>query len=338
MDRRDFIKIGTGGLVGSLIPTTLAYCSPDTPVFSGWIPNKTVNRRLSSRQYLSQQSDFTGSGKGKIVLLHKYLEKEIGEIIPHEQKIGDCVGQAYGVGVDILTATQIHGLNRSEKWVARASIEALYAGSRYEIGYQLYGDSSMLRGDGSIGVYCAEFLQKYGVLVRKKYGNIDLTEYSASRSRNWGRNGIPDELEPITRQHPVRSHALVSSYEDCRDAIANGYPVIFCSSVGFNLCRRHNPDGRDSQGFLYQCGTWFHSLCGIAVDDTDRPGILVINSWGSDWVQGPVRMGQPKGSFWINKRTIDEMCTGGKKYNIFDSFTISNFFGFPKQQLDYHLF
>lgn len=343
MDRRSFIKIGTSGLLGSMVPMVLTEAlgskpCHSTPVLSGWLPDQVATAkfiRRNARPYLVQQTPraFVGSGKGRVVLLHKYLERAIGKIIPHDQGIGDCVGQAYGFGVDCLSATQIYGIGLAEKWVAKASTEAAYAGSRYEIGYKVHGNRRLLVGDGSLGAYCAEFLRDYGVLVRKQYGNVDLTEYSASLARDWGKNGVPDELEPIAKQHPIRSFALVRSYNDCRDAIVNGYPVIFCSSYGFNPeCRQHNPDGRDRMGFLNNCGTWYHAMCGIGVDDTSRPGILLMNSWGPHWVSGPVRHGQPDGSFWVDAATIDGMCEEG------DSFAISGFLGFPAQQLDYHLF
>jgi len=338
MDRRDFIKIGLGGVTGAMVPSLLSLCSSKTKVYGGWTPDSQATSNFihrTARPFLVQQTPrtFTGSGKGRVVLLHKYLEKALGEIIPHHQLIGDCVGQAYGFAIDTLSATQIYGLGLAERWNAKASTEAAYAGSRYEIGYQLHGNARLLAFDGSHGSYCAEFLRDYGVLVRKRYGNIDLTTYSAKIARDWGKNGVPDQLEPLAKQHPIRSFALVRSYEEVRDAIANGYPVVFCSDVGFNPeCQEHNPGGRDSMGFLNRCSTWYHAMAAVAVDDTNRPGVLIVNSWGPDWVKGPKRHGQPEGSFWVDASTIDDMASQG------DSFAISGFTGFPSKKLQYDLF
>lgn len=338
MDRRDFIKVGASGIIGAGLPTPFLYNTSKSTIYAGWVPDQRAIEsviRHTARPYLSQQAAKTlhGSGKEKVVLLYKYLEKAIGKIIPHEQGIGDCVGQAYAFGVDVLAATQIHHLGLAERWIAKSSSEAMYAGSRYEIGYKVHDARGLLNGDGSLGVYCAEYLRDYGVLLRQKYGDIDLTQYDANLARTWGRTGVPDELEPIAKKHPIRSSALVRSYEECRDAIANGYPVIFCSKVGFDPdCDKHNLGGRDEMGFLNRCGEWFHAMCGIAVDDTDRPGVLIMNSWGPDWVTGPKRHGQPDGSFWVDAGTIDDMCGFG------DSNAISGLIGFPSQQLDYNLF
>lgn len=336
MDRRNFLKIGAAGLTGAMLPFALN-CS-DTPVFAGWNPDiQGIKRfvRQNGIKHLGQRasSSFVGSGKGKTALLFKYLERELGTpLVPHHQVIGDCVGQAYGLGLDVLASTQIHGLGRSEQLIAKASTETVYAGSRYEIGYLEHGNSGILQGDGSWGGYAAEFISQYGMLPRGVYGNVDLSTYNYLIARLWGREGIPDYLEPQVKQHPVRSYALVKSYNDVRDALVNGFPVIFCSSYGFNPnCVNHNPGGRDDMGFLRRCGIWYHALLACAVDDGRRPGVMLQNSWGPDWVGGGKRHDQPEGSFWVDARTIDGMCSEG------DSYAISGLMGFPKQDLDYYI-
>lgn len=340
MDRRLFLKVGAAGVAGSMVPYALRTLTcQNNVVYSGWTPNKKATAsfiRHSARPYFVQQTPRAtiGSGKGRVVLLHKYMEKALGTIVPHDQELGDCTGQAYGFGTDALSATQIYGFGLAERWAGKVSTEATYAGSRYEIGYKRHGSRTILLADGSLGLYCAEFSRDYGVLVRKKYGEYDLTKYNPELAKRWGKEGIPDELEPVAKQHPIRSFALVRSYADCRDAISNGYPVIFCSNVGFNpYCRQCNPSGgRDSMGFLNPCDIWYHAMCGLDVDDTTRPGILIMNSWGPHWVDGPKRHGQPDGSFWVDAHVIDRMCSQG------DSYAISGFIGFPSNPIDYNLF
>lgn len=337
MNRRKFLGTSIAfGILGTSLLTQNACGNDIQPVYCGWAGPIIETTRQISRPYISQQttSQFVGSGKGRIVLLHKYLERALGgKVNPHDQEGLDCVGQAYGLGCDTLAATQIYGLGLPEKFEGKASTEAIYAGSRYEIGYKVHGNARLLRGGGSYGSYASEYLRSYGVLVRKRYGDIDLTQYNTRILRDWSSTGIPDHLEPIARQHPVRSHALVKSYAECRDAICNGYPIVLCSNYGFNAdCRRHNPGGRDRDGFLNKCGTWYHAMLAFGVDDTDRPGLLVINSWGPNWVGGPTRHGQPDGSFWVDAKNIDGICSQE------DTYAISGFVGFPTQTLDYKLF
>ena len=75
-----------------------------------------------------------------------------------------------------------------------------------------------------------------------------------------------------------------------------------------------------------------HCMAGIAVDDTERPGVLMQNSWGPSWVGGDKRHEQPDGSFWVAAKDIDYMASQG------DSYALSSFMGFPVQRLDYDLF
>ena len=332
MERRKFLYYGVGGLVGASFTNLFPQdCYGNTTVQGGWVRPLT-NKFFRYNRLIPKK--LLGTGSNRRVLLHKYLEKAIGPLVPHNQGTGDCVGQGFARGVDILGATQIYGIGMRQSFKGEASAEVIYAGSRYEIGYEKHKIESLLRHEGSAGILAAQFLKEFGSIVRDRYGDIDLSEYSSNRSDDWGKTGIPDELEEIARQHPVRAYALVKSYSDVRDAIVNGYPVVICSGVGFNpQCDNCNPGGRDSMGFLQPCGDWNHCMLVIGIDDTERPGALILNSWGPDWVTGGTRLGQPVGSFWADSKAIDKICAAG------DSFAISNYKGFTSNDLlDYRLF
>lgn len=258
-----------------------------------------------------------GSGSGKIALLHKSLEQVHGSFPVAYQTIGDCVSHGWALAINILKAVQITIDGRPEEWRGLAASEVIYAGSRVEIGGGRLGNS-----DGSIGAWAADWVTKYGVVLRGKYGSIDLSEYDGQRAKAWGARGrgVPDELEPIAKEHPVQTVSLVRSYEEARDAIANGYPVPVCSMQGFEA-------RRDAQGFARPRGTWPHCMCFIAVDDADgRPGLLCQNSWGPNWISGPTRHDQPPGSFWVDADVADKMLRGG------DSFAISNLVGWQRRK------
>ena len=336
MDRRNFLKFSTAGCLSGMFVSALLEKArlTNSALLCGWKPDNTATRRYLNQTkypyvYQNSYDGFIGSGRGRRVLLYKFLEKALGVVNPHTQSIGDCVGQGYAMGVDCLMATQIFGRGLAERFEAKCSSESIYGGSKYEIAYLKHGSTALLQGDGSIGLYAAEFLRDYGFLVRKKYPWVDLTDYSPSLAREWGRHGIPDEIEPTIKEHPVKSIALVRSYNECRDAISNGYPVMFCSSFGFDPAGAPNNGFRDSMGFLRTSGEWWHCMAGIGVDDTVRPGVLIINSWGKEWLSGPKRLDQPEGSFWVDAETIDGMCAMG------DTFSISHLVGFPKQDSHY---
>lgn len=346
MNRRDALKAllaslgGTAGFglgTGLLIPAfvngaPLALTDDTQPVYGGWVDRfwaRVAFIRDNQYPFLSQQNrEIRGTGKGRCVLLWKPFEFVTGgELVPHYQEIGDCVGHAYGLGVDVLTATQIVLKNRNERWVTKSSTEIIYAGSRVQVGEGKVGFE-----DGSIGVWAAEFCRRWGVLLRQAYldGAYDFTRYCGQTARSMGRPraGVPVELEPLCKEHPVKTSALVRTWAECRDAVANGYPVTMCSNIGFNTVR-------DSEGFLHRGRRpWYHAMTIIGVDDAyRRPGALVQNSWGPNWVTGPTRHGQPKGSFWCDASVIDAAMQQG------DSVALSGYVGYPRQDIpDYILF
>lgn len=261
-------------------------------------------------------ADIRDSGKGKVAPLHLVLAKvRPGGFPVLAQEIGDCVGNGYAAGCMLLKAKQTE--IRPEQWVADVAVEPIYGGSRVEIG------GGRIGGDGSVGAWAAKYVQDYGILLRQKYGNVDLTTYSGRASKEWGRRGVPDELEPIAREHPVKTATLVTTYDDARDAIYNGYPVVVCSMQGFTM-------QRDQDGFARPSGSWPHCMYFCAADDEfKRPGLLCMNSWGPDWISGPKRLDQPDGSFWVDAEVVNRMLRER------DSFLLSELVGFPRQSIDW---
>jgi len=294
----------------------------ESPIYAGWNNDQKAVKQFVARNanpFITQLDDaIRGTGEGKVALLWRAFEDATGsKLMPHAQTIGDCVSHGYGSAVDILTCCQIILKRKFERWVAEAATEPIYAGSRVEIG------GGKIRGDGSMGVWAANWIRKYGILLRQEYvdGKFDFTTYSGNKARKMGARGagVPDALEPIAKFHPVRTTSLVRTWEECRDAVANGYPVIMCSNVGFKT-------RRDKDGFLRRGRRpWFHAMCIVGIDDDfRRPGACILNSWGEHWVSGPTRHEQPVGSFWCDAATIDTAMRQG------DSLAISGYNGYPR--------
>jgi len=262
--------------------------------------------------------DIRDSGEGKVALLHTYVEQVFGNFPIHAQTIGDCVSHGWGLGCDVLACVEVVLKAEAEQVTHETATEPLYAASRVEIGRGQLGN-----GDGSIGAWMAKAVRQYGTLLRKKYDPYDFTTYSGRKAKEWGRPraGVPDELEPRMREHTVNQVSLVTSYEEARDAICNGFPVPVCSNQGFK-------SKRDSKGFARAQGSWKHCMLFMGADDADgRPGLLCMNSWGPNWISGPKRHGQPEGSFWVDADTCDRMLRQN------DSFAMSQFAGYPSQEL-----
>jgi hypothetical protein len=230
--------------------------------------------------------------------------------------VGSCVGAGNKHGCDVVQATAI--INGSRAVWKPASVEAIYGGSRVEVG------GGKIRGDGSVGAWAAKWLSdRGGMLPMEKIGNHDLTTYSPERAREWGRTGVPDDLEAKAKEHPVKGAALVRSWADVKRAISQGYPVPVCSDQGFTMTR-------DADGFAKPSGSWAHCMCLIGIRGGSRPGAFCLNSWGDKAHTGPVwPPDAPVAGFWIDAAVVDRMVRQG------DSFALSDVVGFPKRRLDW---
>lgn len=259
------------------------------------------------------------SGDKKTVLAWKAFESVMGKPFPvYEQEIGDCTSWGAIIAAQNLACTQSL-VNKAETLPGELATEPVYAASRVEIGGGRIGTE-----DGSLGAWVAKALTDYGTLLRKKYGNIDLTTYSGNRAREWGmpNKGMPDEIEPQSRQNPVRTASLVRTWEEVCDGFANGYQVFVCSSVGFK-----DQSSRDRNGFLRPNGRWDHCMPIIGViQDSQRPAAVIYNQWGR-WLSGPRPYDIPECSFLAAPEVINTILRQG------DSWMVSGYVGFPAQQL-----
>lgn len=325
LSRRDIIKLGSAA-IGSLILPSVGRAQQDVVSQYGWVDIPAARQWYTSRipkPYLAQYSTIKGSGKNAQVCLWQAYEKIAGTpYAPHAQERGTCVGEGFTLGAEVLSTCEIARGDR-EEWRGKFSTEVTYAGSRVEI-----GKGAIRTGDGSTGAWAAEWLRQYGVVLRDRYGEYDLSRPSPQLAVAWGkpRAGVPDDIENLAKEHPVKTTAMVTTWDEYCDAIANGYPVAICSNVGFN-------DRRDQDGFLRRSGVWYHCMLGWGVDSkSTRQGGCIANSWGTNWVSGPEhKLGTPPGCFWADANVIHAMLQQG------DSYALSGFKGFPSQDLDFLL-
>ena len=251
-----FIKIASAAAAG---PTSLrkAVAQSTRPIDSGWkcMPQEVAEYKLRRRALgkypmASSYSDpFRGDSKGKYVQLLDIWEKVAGRPFePHFQLIGDCVSHGNAVGIEVASAVQVE-TDGGQEWSDKISTEVVYGGSRVEIG------KGQIRTDGSVGAWAAEFNEDYGTVSRGRYGDIDLTKYDANLAKDWGHwrgDGIPTEMETLSKDHPVGNMILIDrGWEQACDLMASGYPIVICSDQGFG-------DRFDNDGFLPANKTWYH--------------------------------------------------------------------------------
>ena len=236
----------------------------------------------------------------------------------NQRDVGCCVGTGYKHGVDALLAVQ-RQVGLPEEWKP-VSVEVIYAGSRVEVG------GGRISGDGSVGAWAARWCRDWGVVSMEVHGRHDLREFLPRRAREWGRRevGVPDDLEPIAKRHPVRSTALVRTWADVERAVRQGYPVVVCSDQGFRM-------ERDSTGRARPQGQWMHCMVVLGVR-TQPAGAFILNSWGDQAHTGPrVPADMPPAGFWADAAVVHRMVGQG------DSFALSDAVGFPKRKLDWYV-
>lgn len=287
----------------------------------GWVDSPSdVEKIVSSLPIplFSSIAGIAGSGKGEIVLLYKNVEKVVGKFETFLQTAPDCVSNSSAQAINVLACTEIiHG--DLEIWQESCATEPIYGNSRI-----LVGRGQLGTGGGSINAWACEAMQKYGFNVRKKYGpgDLDLTVYSGKKAELFGNRGTPKELLEASKIYVVKNFTQVKRYEEARDAICSGYPVIVASNVGFN-------NVRDKNGCLRRQGSWAHSMLFCGVDDSKDPALFCQNSWGPGWVSGSKRFeSDPEGGFWVRANDANIMLAAN------DSFALSALNGFPVRKLD----
>ena len=297
---RDLLKAYKEGFIGS-------YCDPkDLDKLLGELPHPLFG---------AAAYDLYGSGKGKLALPFKNLLKFDPGFGPAErQVVGDCVSHSTRNSIDVTRSCEIINGQR-EEFVARGATEGIYGS----------------RGHGGEGMTCsgaARFVNKTGgLLIRQKYGSIDLSSYQGRLAASWGRGGVPESLVKEAKKHQVRTISLINTVEQARDAIANGYCISVCSMAGFS-------SRRDKHGIASRSGSWAHAMAWVAMDDTheiyNETLFLVQNSWGL-WNNGPKRHDQPDGSFWIRERDAASMLAES------GSWVFSDVDGFPPRKVTWTL-
>lgn len=273
-----------------------------------------------------------GTGEGKDVFFWEAEEKVLGRILPSwdQSSIGSCVSHGTGRSVQDLLLIEIV-LGQAEEWPGyEVSREAIYGGSRCEVG-GWWNDYS----DGSIGAYAAKWISQWGILLAKNYTEvgIDLTGYDVQRCKQYGAKGVPDKLEPIAKEHPVEV-TLVKTVEQARDLLVNGYPINICGTLGRSMKRQPG-------GWCRVEGGWNHSqeLRGACVVKGNKPAIVYQNSWG-DYLgdtnnRVTLESGReivlPQGCYLSDYESIQ------RELNQEDTFAHSNAKGWPKQNLSWYL-
>jgi len=244
-------------------------------------------------------------------------ELETGRLSSLNQgQVGSCVGYGTTHALEITAAANVaHRQQLREIWLSRANPDAIYGLGRYEH-----------RGnwDGSNGSWSVEALAKYGSLHRLVYGDHDLRNTVPTDGRKWAAQGLPEPLLKAAGDHKALACVQIKSVEEAKAALQNAYGIIICGQGSFG-------SRRDSLGFIKLNGNaWAHcmAISSYRGPKSGKEGYLLQNSWGDNWVDGPVYPpDMPLGSGWITTEDLQHYIKQG------DTFAIAGYEGFKKRDI-----
>lgn len=274
----------------------------------GW---ERIGRTLPT---LAQAAPDLPADPSKTVLLYKCFTEVFADYPDYPaQQIGDCVSFGHAHANDLLMTVEAYLRDLDPAAIRRTATEFLYGEAR-----KVSNDLGPF--DGSYGGAAIKAMTTVGMLSYGQLGEAGQeTTYSGSRAKQWGRTGPPASLEPIAAGYKLQAGALLESAEDAIRAIQNGHPCTICTGHGFTMTR-------DSQGFCRLQGRWGHCMY-LSAYRADRPGFLVMQSWGPDQPSGPTDLDQPTWSFWADKDAIETIIGEG------DSFALAGSPGFAPKSL-----
>jgi hypothetical protein len=237
----------------------------------------------------------------KTVLLYKcFTEVFSGYPDYPAQQIGDCVSFGHAHANDCLMTVEAYLGDLPVESIRRTATEFLYGEAR-----KVSGDLGW--GDGSYGGAAVKAMTTVGML---SYGQLkdagESDAYSGSRAKQWGRTGPPTKLEPIAADYKLGAAALLQSADDMGRAIQNGHPCTICTAHGFT-------EQRDADGFCRLRGRWGHCMH-VTAYRADKPGFLIVQSWGPDQPSGPLALDQPSYSFWCTLEDMARIIDEGDSY------------------------
>ncbi len=256
----------------------------------------------------------------------QYARDVLGAVLParNQGSVGSCVSFAIAGAADHLQLAQVAAERRAG--AARTEFrpcvqEAIYALSRVEVG------GGRITGDGSLVSWGGEAGRRYGLLPRGVVGRHDLTAYSEERCRAWGRTGLPDDLEPEAKRHPVRGVAFVRSADEAKKALAQRYPLAIGSMLGVSR-------QRDASGRARWTTSWAHAMCVLGHTKQNGGMFFFWNSWGKDYHVGPKGPGDPPdGGFWLAEADMDRLL----RMRDTECIALSDAVGFPARRLDWNI-
>lgn len=203
------------------------------------------------------------------------------------QGTGDCVSWGTAHMLDVNLAVRAIA-QKGRLPTGLLSSEAIYGFGKCEL-FNSYG----YHGAGMNGIDAVAACKKFGTLYRQKYPSIDLTNYSGARAIAWGERpqqtrGVPDELEPIAREHLALDYALIDDVDEAAACLESGRALQFCGMSAPWAVQR----GSDGMGSRFTSGAHCMTCTGMFCDSDGTPAWWwIANTGHGNHVSGPLPPG-----------------------------------------------
>lgn len=240
------------------------------------------------------------------------------------QKTGSCVGAGGGNAIATLAFIEVVRLSDPEQalipfWLLPYGRSRFLGGMRGP-------------GEGSNGSFFAEAMLKDGVVqanipeLPQPSPDDGMLTWGSSAEMKWSDGGaVSSTWLDQSRKHLVKSAAKLSSADQVRDAIRNGFPVT-CASM-----YAHRPSVTGTPAVLLgtKSGSWSHQMSIQAWWLHPSLGDIfwLQNQWGGS-AHGIDPAGGPPGGVWIKKADMDWICRD-------EVYAFSQFAGFPATTFDW---
>ena len=340
-------------VLGTIVSRYVSRLADRVETNFGYVPDaegtREFLRELDQPLFRQAGAEVIAGAKGHDAYLYRFADrchrqkygKPFGPL--NQGNAGTCVGHGWSMGSYVTQAVD-HVAGGLAECPLLVDVSGIYGGSRTAGRMPpIVAPSTAGWSDGSYGGAAARWVSGKckqpgvgGILYRQKYNDIDLTDYSIDRCRNWGNYGVPSSLAKEANKHTARAVALCEDWASLTSALESGMCVPVCSNIGFAS------GDRDADGFCKRASTWNHCLVAISVKyaknnaagsaspmKNPRDGILILNSWGSYVGGGKHPADQPDGSFWITRADAEAILAQG------DSFVIGSVDGFKYRDLDH---
>ena len=304
------------------------------PTNLGWIAPKdrtgfqiAVDETIQSRMPLFGIRGFSDAPTQS--LLYKFIKDHK----PFYQETGSCVGCGLGMALWCLESVEVNYQGQLEDPICPFWLLP-YGKSREIAG--MFG-----RGEGSFGSAAIEAIQRYGTL-QSNFSGVPKYEvkdgalvWGEQAEMNWSDGtAIKQSFLDIGKKYIVKTAARITSVEEAKAALINGYPLTCASNWGGEM----NPkvQGKDPKTSILlnrRVTTWGHQMCclGWMMHPEFKDVFYIQNSWGNSFQGSPKNFDETDGGFWISAKDMQWIIKDG------EVFAISNFAGFPARKLDWYI-